>query len=288
MSVNNFIPEIWSPVILDVLEKQSVFAQVANRDYEGEIKGAGDTVKINEIGDITINDYTKNSTTDITIQFLTDAQQELKIDQQKYFAFSIDDVDKAQTKPKLMDKAISRAAYNLRDNIDSNLATYLSTTGNFFVGTNSTELGSTVTPLSCASTAVIVAFSWYDRILNQNNVPQQGRWIVVPPAISQQLQYARIIAPQGMPNGQLPGGAQSVGNYYGFDIYVSNNVYGVTSSQWHVIAGHSMGFSYAAQVAETEAFRSQKVFADVVRGLTVFGRKVTRPACIIKGVLTSS
>ena len=176
----------------------------------------------------------------------------------------------------------------MRDEIDSNLATYLSTTGNFFVGDNSTELGSTVTALSCASTLVITALSWYDRIMTQNNVPQEGRWIIFPPALQQQLQNARIIAPQGMAAGALPGGAKSVGNYYGFDIYISNNCYGVVSSQWHVIAGHSMGFSYAVQVTETEAYRDPSAFGDVVRGLTVFGRKVTRPNCIIKGVLTSS
>lgn len=288
MSVNSFIPEIWSAQVLDTLKKNQVFANLANRDYEGEISGAGDTVRITEIGDIAINDYTKNSTTAITVQQLTDAQQILTIDQQKYFAFGIDDVDQAQTNPKLMAKAMERAAYNLKDNIDTNMAQYLSTTGNFFVGTNSTELGSTVTPLTCASTAIIPVFSWYDRIMNQNNVPTVGRWIVIPPALSQQLQNARIIAPQTLANGSTPGGATSIGNFYGFDIYVSNNVYGVVSSQWHVIAGHSMGLSYADQISKMEAYRPEGSFSDAIKGLTVFGRKVTRPNCIIKGVLTSS
>jgi hypothetical protein len=288
MSVQSFIPEIWSANILDVLKKDLVFGNLANRDYEGEISQFGDTVRINEIGDITIRAYTKNSTTAITVQQLTDAQQILQIDQANYFAFGIDDVDVAQTKPKLLPMAISRAAYNLKDTIDQNLASYLSTTGNFFVGTNSTELGSTVTPLSCASTAVIVAFSWYDRIMSQNRVPTQGRWMVIPPAISQQLQMAKIIAPQGMTNGSTPNAAVSIGNYYGFDLYVSNNTYGVPSSQWHVIAGHSMGFSYADQINKVEAFRPEAGFSDAIKGLSLFGRKVTRPNCIIKGVLTSS
>jgi len=288
MSVNSFIPEYWSAKALDILQKNLVFGNLANKEYEGTIAGSGDTVRINEIGDITINDYTKNSTTAISVQRLTDAQQVMTIDQQKYFAFAVDDVDKVQSNVGLMETAMNRAGYNLRDTIDTNLATYLTTVGNYFVGTNSTELGSTGTPLSCASTAVIPAFSWYDRIMNQNNVPTQGRWIVLPPAISQQLQNARIIAPQTLANGSLPGGAQSVGNFYGFDIYVSNNVTGVPSSQWQVIAGHSMGFSYAGQITETEAYRDPNTFGDVVRGLTVFGRKVTRPNCIIRGVLTSS
>lgn len=287
MSVNNFIPEFWSASILDTLKKQSVFLNLANRDYEGEIRGGGDTVRINELGDITISTYVKNSTTAITIQQLTDAQQVLVIDQQKYFAFSMDDVDKAQTKGGVMPMAMDRAAYGLRDNMDVNLATYLSTSGNFFTGTNSTELGSTVTALSAASTAVITALGWYARIMDQNNVPQMGRWIVVPPAIHHQMVTAQIV--QNTNNTAfLANGVTAIGNFYGFDIYVSNNCYGVNSSQWHVIAGHSMGFSVAQQIAQTEAFRNPDAFGDVVRGLHVYGRKVIRPNCIIKGVLTSS
>lgn len=286
MSVNNFIPELWSAAMLEPFEKNLVYANLANRDYEGEITGAGDTVRISEIGDITISNYVKNSTTAITLQELTDAQQVLLIDQQRYFNFAIDDVDKAQTKPKLMPKAMERAAYNLRDNVDSAIATLLST-GGFYSGVNSTELGSTVTPLSCASTAVIVAISWYDRIMNQNNVPQNGRWIVFPPAIIQQLVNARIIA-ETANTAVMNDGTRSVGNFYGFDIYMSNNCYGVPSSQWHVIAGHSMGLSFAGQINTVEAYRPEGKFADAIKGLYVYGAKITRPNAIIKGVLTSS
>lgn len=286
MSVNSFKPAIWSATMLDIFQKNLVFGNLANRDYEGDIRNLGDSVKINEIGDITISDYTKNSTTAITVQELTDAQQTLYIDRAKMFAFKLDDVDNAQTSPKLMDKAMARAAYNLKDNTDSYLATMMSS-GGHFAGLNSTELGSTVTPLSCASTAVVVAFSWYDRILNQNNVPTDGRWIVVPPAIAQQLVNARIIAETANSPAMVEG-TKSVGNFYGFNVFVSNNVYGVASSQWHVLAGHSMGLTFASQINKVEAYRDPNSFSDVVRGLMVYGAKITRPNAIVKGVLTSS
>ncbi len=286
MSVNNFIPEIWSAAVFDIFQKNLVYGGLANTDYQGEIRQYGDTVRINEIGDITINAYTKNSTTAITIQELADSQQVLTIDRARYWGFKLDDLDQAQTNPKLMSKAMERAAYNLKDETDSYLATLMST-GNFFQGTNSTELGSTVTALSAASTAVVVAFSWYDRIMNQNNVPTNGRWIVVPPAIAQQLVNARIIAETA--NSQVMNeGTKSIGNFYGFDVFVSNNCYGVPSSQWHVIAGHSAGLTFAGQLTKVEAYRDQNSFSDVVRGLYVYGAKITRPNAIIKGVLTSS
>lgn len=287
MAVNSFIPELWAAQAMDTFKKNLVYGTLANTDYEGEIRAYGDTVRINEIGDITINAYTKNSTTAITVQELTDAQQTLTINRARYFAFGVDDVDEAQAKPKVMSLAMERAGYNLKDDTDQYLATVLSTTGGFFQGTNSTELGSTVTALSAASTAVIVAFSWYDRIMNQNNIPTNGRWIVIPPAIAQQLVMARIVA-ETANSAVINNGTQSIGNFYGFDIYVSNNCYGVPSSQWHVIAGHSAGFSFAGQISKMEAYRDQNSFKDVVRGLYVYGAKVTRPNAIIKGVLTSS
>ena len=59
MSVANFIPAIWSARLLAHLDKKHVYASLVNRDYEGEIRNFGDTVKINQIGDITIKDYQK-------------------------------------------------------------------------------------------------------------------------------------------------------------------------------------------------------------------------------------
>ena len=112
MSVAKFIPTIWSARLLEHLDKAHVYAALVNRDYEGEIKNFGDKVKINQIGDITIKDYTKGSDIDDPEE-LTGSDQELVIDQAKYFNFSIDDVDNAQTNPKLMDEAMQRAAYGM-------------------------------------------------------------------------------------------------------------------------------------------------------------------------------
>lgn len=286
MSVNNFVPEIWSAAILDKLDKSHIYANLLNRDYEGEIRNFGDTVHINEIGDISISTYTKNSTTAISVQELADSQQTLEINRARYFAFKLDDVDNAQTNPKLMSKAMERAAYALSDDTDTYIATSLSS-GGFFAGTNSTELGSTVTALSVASTSVITALAWASRILDQNNVPSQGRFVVVPPAILHQMVLARIVQDTANSN-FLAGGPNSVGNFYGFDIYVSNNCYGVISSQWHVLYGHRMAATFAGQLTKTEAYRDQNSFSDVVRGLYVYGMKIIRPNAILRGVHTSS
>src|SRR4051812_37241322 len=110
MALDNFIPNVWAGSILRALYTSLVYAQpqIINRDYEGEIAAAGDTVRINMIGDVTVSDYTKN--TDIASpETLTDAQLSLKVDQAKYFNFQIDDIDAAQQKPKVMGEASLRA-----------------------------------------------------------------------------------------------------------------------------------------------------------------------------------
>lgn len=287
MSVNGFIPEIWADQTLDKLEKIHVYANRCNRDYEGEISRAGDTVHINEIGDITIRDYTRNSTTNLTIQELTDAQQNLIIERARYFGFKVDNLDKAQTKPKLMDKAIQRAAYSMKDDVDSWIAQRMSS-GGFFTGTNSTELGSTVTALSVTSTLVITALGWGARIHDQNNIPTDGRWVVVSPAIHHQMVAAKIVQDTNN-SAVLSMGAGAVGNFYGYDIYVSNNCYlgSATSSQYHCIFGHSMGVTFAQQLAEVKAFElTDQGFGDAVKGLNLYGMKITRPEAILRGVFT--
>lgn len=287
MSVNNFIPEVWSAQILDNLNKNLVVTNLCNRDYEGEISAFGDTVRINEIGDIAINDYAKNSTTALTIQELTDAQQLLTIERARYFAFKLDDVDNAQTKPKLMQKAIERAAYNMSDDIDTWVAQRMSSQG-FFNGLNSTELGSTATALSVTSTLVITALGWAARIMDQNNVPGMGRWAVVSPAVHHQMILARIVRDTDNSN-YISAGPNAVGNFYGFNIYVSNNVVlgSAASSQYHCLFGTSMGVTVANQLAKVEAFDLGAAgFGDAVKGLNLYGMKITRPESILRGVFT--
>jgi hypothetical protein len=287
MSVNGFIPMIWSDQILDILEKIQVAGNLCNRDYEGEIKGFGDSVRINEIGDIAINNYVKNSTTNLTIQELTDAGQILQITRSRYFGFKLDDLDNAQTKPKLMEKATQRAAYGMKDDMDTWILQTLSS-GGFFTGTNSTQLGSTATELSVTSTLVLNAMSWAARIHDANNVPTNGRWMVVSPDIKFDMVMAKIIADTNN-SAAIQSGNIPAGNFYGYDIYVSNNVprLGAASSQHCCIFGHSMGVTFAQQLADMEAFRlTDQGFGDAVKGLNLYGMKITRPAAILRGVFS--
>src|SRR5579859_618468 len=184
MAVNEFIPSVWSPKVLVALEKEHVYASLANRDYAGEISNMGDTVRISGIGEITISNYTKD--TDIAApQALTDAQLALTITQAKYFNFALDDVDARQSVAKdILDVSAERAAYDLSDAIDQYVAGfYTDAPSTNLVGTSS----SFVTPQLATQANVGGGQTVYDYLvvlnqyLTQSLVPKRGRWAVVAP-----------------------------------------------------------------------------------------------------------
>lgn len=266
MAVTSFIPEIWAARLLEHLDKAHVYAALMNRDYEGEIRNAGDTVHINTIGDITVGDYTG---ADITYDALATTSQDLDIDQAKYFAFKVDDVEKAQALPGLIEAATQRAAYAINDAADAFLAGVLAAGG-----TAVSQTAVALTPANIYASLIDMKIA-----LDQANVPTEGRWVVVDPtAHGLLLQDERFVSfGTDITNERLVNG--KVGRAVGMDIYVSNNV-PVTSGKYSLIAGVPMACTYAEQIIETEALRSEKSFKDLVRGLHVYGAKVTRPTAI--------
>ena len=109
MSVQHFIQTIWSKKIQDDLEEKCKLVQDCTREYEGDCQYA-QTVKILAVGEPTIGDYIGQ---DIDIEEMTDSSQDLVIDVQKYFAFEVKDVDKAQSVPGLPEKYQQKAMRKL-------------------------------------------------------------------------------------------------------------------------------------------------------------------------------
>lgn len=295
MTVDNFIPELWSAKYLTRLRKEMVYGMCVNRDYEGEIKKHGDTVRVNTVGPVTISSYTKN-TINLTPEVINGAGESMVIDQADYFYFAIDDVDGAQTQSGVMEEAMSEAAYGMRDEIDQFLASLLAAG---VAPANTIEVGgsdtSTSNPLLVGTGAgdadayeVLVELG---TVLNKANVPSGGRWCVVDPdfvacllkdprfssfatALSQSIMAAGTSA--GPENGNLPSFFKSL---LGFDLKVSNNV-PTSGSVKTILAGYKGAASFAEQIASgsPEAFRLQTGFADAVRGLQLYGGKVFRPS----------
>lgn len=277
MGLESFIPEIWSNEIGILLEKYLVYAQagIVNRDYEGEISGAGDTVHISGIGPVTVGTYTKN--TDIAApETLTDAQATLIIDQQKYFHFQVDDIDKAQTKPKIMQNAMLRAAYGVRDAIDQYVASlYADAAPANAIGSDATAKVPNNTALddeNCYNLIVDAAVK-----LTKSKVPTDGRWMIVPPEYYGLLlkEPLFIRANEAGTTAGLRNGI--VGKAAGFDILQSHNVPNDNGDNYKILFGIDQAITFATQVVETVAYRPELRFADAVKGLNVFGAKVVYP-----------
>lgn len=302
MSLNSFTPQVWADQMLVQLRKNLVCANLCNRQYEGQIQKMGDTVRINAIGDVTVSSYTKDTPINAP-QVLTDAQTTLTIDQAKYYNFNIDDVDKAQNHPAVMQEAMSWASYRIADNIDQFILAHYTDAGNL-VGSS----GSFITPVVPSQANIGLGTTVWDYLMimgqymTQNLCPKQGRWLVVPPWVTTQLNmdfrftsYATVSAYQGLRETIKDGGVQgmagpvapasdaNIGRIAGFDVYESVNVphlggtIGIAGSQDVILAGHPMALTFADGLSETEAYRHPNYFGDAVKGLELYGARTVRP-----------
>ena len=276
MAITNFIPEVWSASILEALRAKLVFPSLCNRDYEGDIREAGDTVHITGYDDVTVKKYTRG--TNITVDAVTDANKgTLTIDQSDYFAFKVNDLDKVQAKADLTGNFTNSAAYNMALNVEKYISGLMDK-----AATAPAKTISVTTPAD-AYLAVVEA----RKQLDKQNVPTEGRWIVVSPDFyALLLQDSRFIEGTEAGHNTLLNGV--VGSVSGFTVVESNNVPTVSGkpSKQSIIAGTNAATTFAQQVNKVEAMRMQDDFADMVRGLDLYGGLVVRPECLTKVVLT--
>lgn len=273
MALNNFIPKVWASRLLAHLHKSLVYAQagVINKDYEGQISSAGDTVKINMIGAVTIGTYTK-STQISAPETLTDAQRELKITEAKYFNFQIDDIDKAQQTPKVMDQAMIEAAYGLRKDQDG-----------FFAGLYTDVAAANFIGSDGSPTVIDTAAKAYENLvdlavlLDDNDTPQGNRWVIVPPWFYGRLLKDDRFVKSGTPAGDAVLRNGEVGEAAGFRVLRSTNVPNVGGVKHKILAGYSGAITGAEQIVSIEAYRPEGFFSDAAKGLHVYGGKVIRP-----------
>lgn len=268
MSLNNFIPTLWSANILATLEKTHIFAELANKDYEGDISGAGDTVKISMIGDVTISNYSKNTNIN-AVETLDDAQTVLLIDQQKYFNFQIDDIDKRQQKPKLMAQATSKAGYGLRDAVDTYFAGLYADAG--------LKQNTNGSPVNLTSLNVEAEMLACGTTMTENDIPLDNRFMVVQPWVVEKFVLAGMTTKTANDALWVRG---FVDRILGFDIFVSNNVSdgdGAGAQTRNIAGVRNESFTFAEAIMDVEAYRPELRFADALKGLHVYGGKIVRP-----------
>jgi hypothetical protein len=277
MAYASFIPTLWSARLLAHLDARLVFMKLVNTDYEGEIKEMGNAVKIGQIGDVTVKDYTGD---DIDApEELPDASQTLNIDKGKYFNFQVKDIDAAQANVKLMDEAMKKASYSLSKHIDQDIASLHADAGiKMLNGTAAYEVGNGTSDQDPYNLIVDVGVK-----MDENNVPDDGRWIVLPPwYIGKLLQNAYF--KQSWQN-YLQTGEVAVIN--GISVLMSNHLKTSTTNTY-IMAGTKAAISYAGQISKIEPYRREANFSDAIKGLFVYGRKVVQPAALVRVLATSA
>lgn len=277
MALSNFIPEVWTAQLLLSLKKRHVAAGLVNRDYEGEIQRQGDTVHVTNLTAPTIGNYTKH--TDITVEDIDDGTAALTIDQAKYFAFEVDDIEKVQQVAggNALATQVQEAAYGLADVADA-----------FLLGAMNDAVQGTGNDLGTVAIHTD-ADALYDSIvdlmvkLDQANVPDSGRFVIVSPSLHGRLLKLDRFVATGDEKAAASRGNGFIGQVAGLDIYKSNNLPAVTdvaATGGLALAGHRIATSFAEQIVHVEATRMEKRFADMVKGLHVYGAKVFRPTAL--------
>lgn len=262
MAITNFISTVWSENLLKQLDKKYIGVLNCNRDYEGDIKNQGSVVKICGVGDVTVSDYTKNSDMSAP-ETLSDTARLLNINKAKYFNFQIDDVDRAQSNPKIMDAAMTKAAAALANAADAHIFS-------LYPDASYTVSEDNVT----ADVVVNHIIDLKTKLMKADVMDAEDIVIEVSPEVAGLLLKAKIDLSTNNYDALESG---LLGRIAGCKVYVSNNVF-VDDDDYHkCFVRTKRAIAFAEQISEVEAYRPEKRFADAVKGLHLYGAKVIYP-----------
>lgn len=268
MAVTTFIPQVWEAKLLNNFHKASIADVITTPPTE--IKG--NKIVFNRVGDVAVKDYAGS----VTFDELTTSAVELNMDQEKYFAFKVKDVDKVQAAGELVDSHTAEASSKLQETVDSYVL-------GLYTGAHADNvIGNDTTPIALDKTNVYDYIVDLGTKLSQKKVPMADRFVVVNYAVlgllSKDDRFTRnpVVLENGVVEGQKINGMQVV---------VSEEIANVTG-KYKIVALHKSAIGYGKQLDQTEAMRLEGDFADGIRGLMVYGGEVIRPEAV--AVLTAT
>jgi len=299
-----FLPKIYSKKVLNFFRKASVVEAITNTDYAGEISAFGDSVRIIKEPVISVSDYTRGS--DTTATKLTDQELTLVVDSAKAFKFIVDDIETNMSHVNFKEVATSSAAYALRDSYDAAVIASMfsgvstsspdhvlgadasaatQTMGQHQGGSNAIDL----TGSDGTGTDPLDVMAFMAKLLDEQSVPEEGRWFVAPPSFYNELSQSgsKLLSVDfNAGQGSIRNGLVSSGKLRGFDMYKSNNVAAASTATGKILAGHISSTATAQTIISTEVLRDPSSFGDIVRGLHVYGAKVLRPEALVSAFYT--
>lgn len=291
----NFLPAIYSKKVLNFFRKSSVIEAVTNTDYTGEISSFGDSVKIIKEPTISVHQYERGA--DVAATKLTDDETTLVVDTANAFKFIVDDIESKMSHVNFKEVAASSAAYALKDAFDEGVLKTLvdgasAAAPNHVLGADSaTALGAGVYDGAGAidlgttgETDPLDVLARMARLLDEQNVPEEGRYVVAGPAFYEQLSQSSsklLNVDFNAGQGSIRNGLVTSGKLRGFSMYRSNNMPEQTNATGVIVAGHMSACATAQTITSTEVIRDPDSFGDICRGLHVYGAKVLRPEALV-------
>ena len=291
-----FLPKVYSKQVLNFFRKSSVAEAITNTDYAGEISGYGDTVRIIKEPVITVYQYERGA--DITKTALTDQEVSLVVDTANAFKFIVDDIETNMSHVNFRDVATSSAAYALRDAFDAGVIATMfagvsAATPNHILGSDdATDLaagtfdgtGNLDIGFGSSEHDPIDVLSRMARLLDEQNIPEEGRWFLASPEFYEILVQSSsklLSVDYNAGQGSIRNGLVSSGKLRGFDMYKTNNIAATSNAAGKCLAGHMSATATAQTITSTEVIRDPDSFGDIVRGLHVYGAKVLRPDAMV-------
>ena len=313
----NFIPSVWSAKLNAKFYASTVFGEIANTNWQGEISGMGDKVIINTAPSITVTNYTVGGG-GLNYQVPQADVQEMNIDKAKAFAFQINDVLDFQAKPNLLDMFSADAGEQMKIAIDSTvLFNTITSTTNGISGSNigqtagakslAYNMGIAGTPVAINAIAgdasnVLTKILQMSSILDEQNVPESERFLLIDPATRVLLMNTNLAQAQFMGDSQSMVRNGKIGKIDRFDVYVTNQLpfAAANATVWTsgagnetsiaattnaarrrvIVAGHKSALTFASQITKMETIRNPNDFGDYIRSLNVFGYKVVKPEAL--------
>lgn len=262
----NFIPEVFSKLLQAKFYSSSVLPEISNTEYEGEISGQGDKVTIRTVPAVTINDYSGS----ITTQELTTSKVEMLIDKAKYYSFKVDDLLAAQADINMLEAASADASEGMRIAVETDVLSGV-------IADATTTIGQT----TITSSNILAQILNVSKSLDELNIPEEGRYIVLPPSMVSLLKQSELRQAYLTGDAESPLRNGRVGMVDRFTVYQSNLLHvpstGTDATYTHVLAGHPKALSFASQFNNAETVRMESTFGDQIRGLKNYGYQVVVP-----------
>lgn len=270
LPAGNFVPEIWSKKLQSKFYSSTIFNEIANTNWEGEIKGKGSKVIIRVRPTVIVEDDVVGKP--ITYQELDDAKLELLINKMKRFAFMVEDMDQAQSDINIINETTTDSAEQMKIAIDKDVL------GSVYADATSTITSQQVTAANVVAWAITAGEK-----LDELNIPEENRWFAYPPWVHSLLMQSDLKAAYITGDGKSPLRNGKAGNVDRFQGYKTNNLAGAATSgsPTYCMAGSKDAITFASQVVKVETLRLQDQFGDAIRGRNAYGFKVTTPNALV-------